>query len=65
MHSIINYSYLGMFCFIATDTSLTWNDLYIFLKYCSEIINGLPYEYYNITDMLLNDLMVRLWFKIL
>lgn len=54
-----------MFCFIAADTTLTWNDLYIFLKYCSEIINELPYEYYNITDMILYDLMVRLWFKIL
>ncbi|XP_050542246.1 transcriptional protein SWT1-like isoform X2 [Daktulosphaira vitifoliae] len=37
-----------------TDSSTVYN----FLKYCAEIINALPYEYFNITDVLLNDLMV-------
>jgi len=50
---------LMMFCFIAPEISLSWNELYSFLKYCAEIINALPYEYYHITDVLLNDLMVR------
>lgn len=48
-----------MICLLAPEIKLDWNELYIFLKCCTEVINILPYEYYDITDVLLNDLMVR------
>lgn len=47
-----------IFCLIAYENTLSWNELYNLLKNCTEIINALPYEYYHITDILLNDLMV-------
>lgn len=46
-------------CLTAPDISLSWNELFDLVKYCTEIINALPYEYYDVTDVLLNDLMVR------
>lgn len=48
-----------MFCLIVHEITLDWNELYSLLKNCSEIINALPYEYYHMTDVFLNDLMVK------
>ncbi|XP_025200738.1 uncharacterized protein LOC112598481 [Melanaphis sacchari] len=42
---------------ISPEISLSWIELYNFLNYCTETIVALPYEYYHITDVLLNDLM--------
>jgi len=47
-----------MFCLIAPESSLSWNEFYNFLKYFTEILNALPYEYYHITCVLFNDLLV-------
>jgi hypothetical protein len=48
-----------LFCLIAPEISLSWIEFYNFLKYCTETIVALPYEYYHITDVILSDLMVR------
>lgn len=48
-----------MICLIASTDILNWNDINKFLKYCMEVINILPYEYSLITDVFLNDLVVR------
>ncbi|XP_050423312.1 uncharacterized protein LOC126835047 isoform X2 [Adelges cooleyi] len=37
---------------------ISWNDFYCMLKHCTDVINALPYEYFEITDILLNDLMI-------
>ncbi|CAH1708742.1 unnamed protein product [Aphis gossypii] len=42
---------------ISPEISLSWIEFYNFLNYCTETIIALPYEYYHITDVLLNDLM--------
>eukprot|EP00102_Acyrthosiphon_pisum_P013550 XP_008183163.1 PREDICTED: uncharacterized protein LOC100572279 [Acyrthosiphon pisum] len=39
------------------EISLSWTEFYNFLKYSTETIIALPYEYYHITDVLLYDLM--------
>ncbi|XP_060868755.1 LOW QUALITY PROTEIN: transcriptional protein SWT1-like [Metopolophium dirhodum] len=42
---------------ISPEISLSWTEFYNFLKYSTETIIALPYEYYHITDVLLYDLM--------
>ncbi|XP_060838805.1 transcriptional protein SWT1-like isoform X2 [Rhopalosiphum padi] len=42
---------------ISPEISLSWIEFYNFLKYCTETIVALPYEYYHITDVILSDLM--------
>lgn len=58
---VVSIYFVLVLCFIATEINPSWNELYIFFKYCTEIINCLPYEYYHITDSILNDLMVRFY----
>lgn len=53
------FKLLILFFLIAPEISLSWTEFYNFLKYCTETIIALPYEYYHITDVLLYDLMVR------
>jgi hypothetical protein len=60
VHEEVIYSFL--FCSIVSENSLNWNEIYNLIKYCTEIFIALPYEYYHITDMLFNDLMVRFTF---
>lgn len=59
MHGVVVV--INFFIFITvSENSLNWNEIYNLFKYCTEIIIALPYEYFHITDMLFNDLMVSL-----